>query len=106
MEDAMVKAIIQIRGYNQKKSSKLQKSIIKFMKKTKIGSAIACEIVESAILSCDGKNSPGAYLKIVTSKRKYATAIIEEFTKNKILETVVISLDNMLLGPEDMASGK
>ena len=102
----MVNAIIQIRGYNQKKSSILQKSIIKFMKKTKIGSAVSCEIVLSKISSCDGKNSPAPYLKIITAKRKYAATIIEGFKKNMIHELVVISLDNTLCEAKEIASGK
>jgi len=102
----MVNAIIQIRGYNQKKSSILQKSIIRFMKKTKIGSAVSCEIVLSKISSCDGKNSPAPYLKIITAKRKYAATIIEGFKKNMIHELVVISLDNTLCEAKEIASGK
>ncbi len=102
----MVNAIIQIRGYNQKKSSSLQKSIIRFMKKTKIGSDVSCEIVLSKISSCDGKNTPEPYLKIITAKRKYAATIIEGFKKNMIHELVVISLDNTLCDAKEIASGK
>ena len=102
----MIKAIIQIRGYNQKKSSSLQKSIIRFMKKTKIGSDVSCEIVLSTILSCDGKNTPEPYLKIITAKRKYAATIIEGFKKDMIHELVVISLDNTLCEAKEIASGK
>lgn len=102
----MIKAIIQIRGYNKKKSSSLRKSIISFMKKTKTGSAVSCEIVESEILSCDGKNTHEPYLKIITAKRKYAATIIEGFKKNMIHELVVISLDNMLCEAGEIASGK
>ena len=102
----MIKAIIQIRGYNQKKSSSLRKSIIKFMKKTKMGSAVSCEIVPSKISSCDGKNTPEPYLKIITAKRKYAATIIEGLNKNKIHELVIISSDNMLCGADEIASGK
>ena len=102
----MIKAIIQIRGYNQKKSSRLRKSIIRFMKKTKMGSAVSCEIVQSKISSCDGNNTPEPYLKIITAKRKYAATIIEGFNKNMIHELVVISLDNMLCGAGEIASGK
>ena len=102
----MIKAIIQIRGYDKKKSSSLQKSIIGFMKKTKRGNAVSCEIVQSKILSCDGKNTPEPYLKIIAAKRKYAATILEGFKKNKIHELVVISLDNMLCEAEEIASGK
>ena len=102
----MIKAIIQICGYNQKKSSKLRKSITRFMKTTKMGSAVSCEVVQSKIFSCDGNNTPEPYLKIITAKRKYASTIIEGFKKNKIHELVVISLDNMLLGAREIASGK
>ena len=102
----MIKAIIQIRGYNQKQSSSLLKSIIRFMKKAKMGSAISCEIVQSKISSCDGKHTPEPYLKIITSKRKYAATIIEGFKKDMIHELVVISLDKMLCDAEEIASGK
>ena len=76
------------------------------MKKTKIGSAVSCEIVLSKISSCDGKNSPAPYLKIITAKRKYAATIIEGFKKNMIHELVVISLDNTLCEAKEIASGK
>ena len=102
----MIKAIIQIRGYNQKKSGNLRKSIIRFMKKTKTGSTVSCEIVQSKITSCDGNNTQKPYLKIITAKRKYAASIIEEFKKNMIHELVVISLDNMLFDAKEIASGK
>ena len=102
----MIKAIIQIRGYNQKKSSRLRKSIITFMKKTKMGTSVSCEIVQSKTSSCGSKNKPEPYLKIITSKRKYASTILEGFKKNKINELVVISLDNMLLEAREIASGK
>jgi hypothetical protein len=102
----MIKAIIQIRGYNQKKSISLRKSIIRFMKKTKMGSAISCEIVQSKISSCDGNNTPEPYLKIITAKRKYAATIIEGLKKNMIHELVVISLDNTFCGAKEIASGK
>lgn len=102
----MIKAIIQIRGYNQKESNRLRKSIIKFMKKSKLGSAVSCEVVQSEISSCDGKNTPKPYLKIITAKRKYAANIIEGFTKNKVHELVLISLDNTLCGADEIASGK
>jgi hypothetical protein len=102
----MVKAIIQVRGYDPKRSVKLRKSIIKFMKNTKLGSAIACEIVQSETLSCDGKNKPEPYLKIITAKRKYATTNIDGFKKNKIHEMVMISLDNLFCGAEEMAADK
>ena len=64
----MLKAIIQIRGYDQKRSNKLQKSIIKFMKKTKMGSNVSCEIMPIKNISCDGKNTQASYLKIITPK--------------------------------------
>ena len=102
----MIKAIIQIRGYNQKKSSKIRKSIMKFMKKAKMGSDISCEIVQSKILSCDGNNTPEPYLKIITAKRKYAATIIEGFKKKMIHELVIISLDNMFCGAGEIASDK
>ena len=102
----MIKAIIEIRGYSQKKSSNLQKSIIKFMKKTKMGSAVSCEIVQSTISSCDGKNTPEPYLKIISAKRKYAATILDGFNKNKIHELVVISSDKMFCGADEIVSGK
>jgi len=102
----MIKAIIQVHGYNQKKSSKLRKSIIKFMKKTKIGNAVSCEIVPSIVISCDGNNTPEPYLKIITAKRKYAATIIEEFKKNMIHELVIISTENMFCGAGELASDK
>lgn len=101
-----MKAIIQICGYNQKQSVKLQKSIIKLLKKTKLGSVVSSEIMQSSILSCDGKNTKTPYLKIITAKRKYATNIIDVFTKNKMNELVVISLDNVLYTPDEADSGK
>ena len=76
------------------------------MKKTKMGNAVSCEIVESKVVSCDGNNKPEPYLKIITAKRKYAANIIEGFKKNKIYELVVISLDNMFCGADELASDK
>ena len=102
----MIKAIIQIRGYDPKKSVKLRKSIIKFMKNTKLASIVACEIVEAETISCDGKNNPKPYLKIISAKRKYATTIFEEFHKNEIHELVIISLDKMFCSAEELACGK
>ena len=102
----MTKAIIQIRGYNPKKSSSLRKSIIKYMKKTKMGSAVSCEIVQSTVTSCDGKNSPEPYLNIITAKRKYAATIIEGFKKNMIHEFVIVSLDKIFCEAKEIASGK
>ncbi len=102
----MIKAIIQIRGYTEKKSSKLRKSIIKCMKNTKIGSSVSCEVIQSNILSCDGKETSEPYMTIITPKRKYATTIVEEFKKNKIHELVVITLDKMFISAEEIASGK
>ena len=102
----MIKAIIQINGYNQKKSVKLRKSIIKFMKKTKMGSSVSCEIIQSKVISCDGNNTPEPYLKIITAKRKYAATIVEEFKKNMIHELVIISLDNTFCGAGEIASDK
>ena len=71
-----------------------------------MGSQISCETVESKIVSCDGKNTPEPYLKVITAKRKYATTIIEGFKKNMIHELVMISLDNMFCGAEELASDK
>ena len=102
----MIKAIIQIRGYDQKKSVKLRKSIIKFMKDTKLKNIVACEIVEAQVLSCDGKDNPKPYLKIISAKRKYATTIFEEFHKNEIHELVIISLDKMFCSAEEIACRK
>lgn len=102
----MIKAIIQIRGYGQKKSGSMQKSIVRIMKKTKMGSTVSCEIVQSKISSCDGNNTPEPYLKIITAKRKYAATIIDEFKMNMLHELVVISLDNEFCGAKEMASKK
>ena len=102
----MIKAVIQIRGFDQKKSSKLRKSIIKFLKKSKMGKNVSCEIVQSRIISCDGNNTPEPYLKIITAKRKYASAILDGFKKNMIHELVMISLDNTFCGAGEIASDK
>lgn len=102
----MIKAIIQIRGYNTKKSIKLRKSIIKFMKKTKIKAAVSCEIVPTKVFSCDGNNTPEPYVQIVAEKRKYAANIIEEFKKNMIHELIVLSMDNTFCGAGEIASGR
>ncbi len=76
------------------------------MKKTKAGKDFSCEIVPIKNISCDGNNTPEPYLKIITTKRRYATIILEGFKKNMIHEMVIISLDKIFCGAGDIASDK
>lgn len=95
---------IGIHGYPYVRALELVVRISKCVQALELDLNAIKEIFHSSVTSCDWKNTPGAYLRIFSSKAENIPIILAGFQKYGIYENVEV-LPDMFFDKKEISSG-